>query len=229
MASQTITASVGAGGVNRPEDVRVVQGLLRARGTDPGPADGICGKRTVGAIRAFQRGFLPNPDGLVEPGRATWRRLAGEVVAVSAAWAGDSARWPQEKKLASLNPEFRVKVSLLLKALAGRGFQPTVFYGWRSVEVQKRLFQEGKSKVLFSFHNAQKPDGTPNAYAADIIDQRYAWTERPETRTFWTALGEEARKLGLIWGGDWTTFRDWAHVQYYPNSRLAQVKRESGL
>jgi peptidoglycan L-alanyl-D-glutamate endopeptidase CwlK len=95
--------------------------------------------------------------------------------------------------------------------------------------VQLKLYQEGNSKVKFSFHNAQKLDGTPNSYAADIIDERYAWTGQAESSGFWKALGEEAKKQGLYWGGDWSSFRDWAHIQLVENSQLALVKRESGL
>jgi peptidoglycan L-alanyl-D-glutamate endopeptidase CwlK len=73
------------------------------------------------------------------------------------------------------------------------------------------------------------PNGRPNSYAADIIDGRYGWLPEAETSGFWKALGEEAKKQGLYWGGDWSTFRDWAHVQLVANSQLAQVMKESGL
>jgi peptidoglycan L-alanyl-D-glutamate endopeptidase CwlK len=116
-----------------------------------------------------------------------------------------------------------------LAALSNRGFEPYIFYGWRSVEVQFHLFKQGKSLVNFSFHNAQKPDGTPNSYAADIIDKRYAWGAAAQTSGFWKALGEEAKKQGLVWGGNWLSFRDWAHVQLVANYRLDEIKRESGL
>lgn len=43
------------------------------------------------------------------------------------------------------------------------------------------------------------------------------------------ALGDEGKKLGLYWGGDWTGFKDWAHLQWYPNAKLKDVKAESGL
>jgi peptidoglycan L-alanyl-D-glutamate endopeptidase CwlK len=144
-------------------------------------------------------------------------------------WSGDSSQWTQDKKIASMNPLLRPKVLAVLAALGKRGFKPKVFYGWRSVVVQLKLYAEGNTTVKFSFHNAQKPDGTPNSYAADIIDERYAWTAQAESSGFWKALGEEARKQGLYWGGDWTSFRDWAHVQLVPNSQLARVKQESGL
>lgn len=229
--AQAISASVGQGGRNVAADVMLVQRLLQGRGFPPGAIDGRCGPQTVAAIKRFQASFLPAPDGLIEPGKRSWQRLTAATPAAAnlAQWMGDSAQWPQEKKLASMKPELAVKVRQVLVALSAKGFQPKVFYGWRSVTVQARLFAEGKSKVRFSFHNAQRPDGTPLSYAADIIDARYAWTSQAETSGFWKALGEAAKAQGLVWGGDWVSFRDWAHVQLVANSELARVKRESGL
>jgi hypothetical protein len=43
-----------------------------------GLVDGKCGPKTVSAIVRYQRGFLRNPDGLVEPGAAMWRHLTGQ-------------------------------------------------------------------------------------------------------------------------------------------------------
>ena len=228
-----IAASVGQGGRNNRPDVIVVQDLLRARGVDPGRSDGDCGPRTIAAIQKFQSRFMAAPDGLVEPDKNTWKQLVQSTATVApktpAEWLGDSAQWPQDKKLRSMNPQLAVKVRGVLDALNQRGFQPKVFYGWRSVDVQARLYAEGKSKVRFSFHNAQKPDGTPFAYAADIIDARYAWTPQADTSGFWKALGEEAKRQGLVWGGDWASFRDWAHVQLVANGELPRVKKDSGL
>jgi peptidoglycan L-alanyl-D-glutamate endopeptidase CwlK len=144
-------------------------------------------------------------------------------------WTGDSSRWSQEKKLQSMHPDLRPKVSAVIAALQKRGFQAKIFFAWRSVAVQLQIFKKGHTKVKFSFHNAQKKDGTPNAYAADIIDARYAWSAKAETEGFWKALGEEAHAQSLYWGGDWKTFRDWAHVQLVENSQLGRVKKESGL
>lgn len=230
-----ISASVGEGGRNLLADVKLVQERLKAKGIDPGAVDGACGPNTVAALKKFQAGFMAAPDGLVEPGRTTWLRLSGNThatsggAAPSSPWAGDSSQWSQDKKLQSMKPEMATKVQAVLAALVKRGFQPKVVYGWRSVAVQAKLYAEGKSKVRFSFHNAQKRDGTPNSYAADIIDARYAWSAQAESSGFWKALGEEARAQGLVWGGDWTGFRDWAHVQLVANGMLSVVKLESGL
>ena len=40
-----------------PEGVRRVQTLLKERGFDPGPIDGVVGVRTMGALRAFRETF----------------------------------------------------------------------------------------------------------------------------------------------------------------------------
>jgi hypothetical protein len=70
-----IGASVGRGGVNKPDDVRTVQTLLNLNGVQAGPADGQCGPGTQNAILSFQRRFIPNPDGRIDVGGYTWSRL----------------------------------------------------------------------------------------------------------------------------------------------------------
>jgi peptidoglycan L-alanyl-D-glutamate endopeptidase CwlK len=234
----TLQSSVGAGGSNRRADVLLIQTLLKAAGMDPGLIDGMCGLKTIEAIKKFQFRLLTRADGLVNQAGPTWLRLCTAAQAAppaptkpdpAADWSGDSSRWTQEKKLLSLEPGFRGKVKTVLGALTGRGFQASIFYGWRSVAVQQKLVAEGKSTVKFSFHNAQKPDGTPNSYAADIVDKRWGWDDAAETNGFWDALGSAAKTAGLVWGGDWTGFRDVAHVQGRQNGELAAVKKESGL
>jgi GTP-dependent phosphoenolpyruvate carboxykinase len=55
----------------------------------------------------------------------------------------------------------------------------------------------------------------------------YARSDKPETKKFWEALGKAAKEQGLYWGGDWTSFQGWAHVQMHPNSKLKSVMIES--
>ena len=241
----TISASVGEGGDNREADVRAVQKLLAGAGHDPKGIDGRYGNNTRDAIIAFQRSFMASPDGRIDPGGGTLRRLdqaqAGAPAPAPAApaapsgggaaftdWSGDSSQWPQEKKLASLEPGFRAKIERVIAKLKAEGFQPRIVFGWRSTKVQAKLKAEGKSKISFSFHCAQHPDGRPNAWAVDLVDTRWAWNE-PDCHKFFKALGAAGKAEGLVWGGDWTGFRDWAHLQGRQNSELAAVKRESGL
>lgn len=100
----SITASVGEGGVNKPDDLATIQRLFNkfrpAKLTEdtecprmildeskkskdpPKTRDLRCWPETIKAIREFQKGFLPQPDGLIGPGGKTWKRLvaaAGEL------------------------------------------------------------------------------------------------------------------------------------------------------
>jgi hypothetical protein len=68
-------ASVGTSGRNIKDDVAAVQQLLHAAGIDCGTIDGLCGARTCDAIRAFQRAFMSEPNGLVEPASTTFVNL----------------------------------------------------------------------------------------------------------------------------------------------------------
>jgi peptidoglycan hydrolase-like protein with peptidoglycan-binding domain len=72
-----LSGSVGSGGMNTRSDVIAVQTLLTQKGQRPGTVDGICGQRTIAAIRAFQSGFMRMPDGLINVGGLTWQRLNG--------------------------------------------------------------------------------------------------------------------------------------------------------
>jgi hypothetical protein len=128
-----------------------------------------------------------------------------------------------------MNFDLRARTQTVLDALRAKGFRPKIFFAWRSVAVQLELFHRGVTRVKFSFHNAQERDGTPNAFAADIVDERWGWSEAAAENGFWEALGEAARSAGLVWGGDWTDFRDVAHVQNKHNSELSSVKMNSGL
>src|SRR6516164_11406037 len=75
----TISSSVGQGGVNKPEDVLIVQKLLNKHRLVKLAEDKKCGPSTIQAILAFQKSFLSNPDGRVDPGGTTWKRLTNTV------------------------------------------------------------------------------------------------------------------------------------------------------
>ena len=76
-AAPKLSASVGRRGANRKADVRKVQRLLVGHGFNPGPVDGAIGRKTVSAITAFQKRFLRQADGRVDPGGRTWNELNG--------------------------------------------------------------------------------------------------------------------------------------------------------
>lgn len=78
LTPNSIKGSVGSrakGARNSKADVELVQKLLLGAGFDPKGIDGLIGPNTVNAIMAFQRTWWSNPDGLIEPGKTTIRKL----------------------------------------------------------------------------------------------------------------------------------------------------------
>ena len=76
--SDTLSASVGDGGINHPEDVKKVQILLKHHYPSV-HIDMICGPHTIEAIRDFQKRFLKQADGVIDPNGLTWRKLAESI------------------------------------------------------------------------------------------------------------------------------------------------------
>jgi len=81
---KTIVASVGHGGLNRTDDVRLVQELLNRHiqlPQRPLVVDGVMSPRTIVAIEAFQRRVLNmhRPDGRIQPGDRTMVALTHQV------------------------------------------------------------------------------------------------------------------------------------------------------
>ena len=70
-----IESSVGLGGINRKNDVTIVQQLLKNSGFPYLRVDGICGRNTKRAIIAYQKYFHFSPYGIIEPGGKTIENL----------------------------------------------------------------------------------------------------------------------------------------------------------
>lgn len=113
--------------------------------------------------------------------------------------------------LDQLYPPFRQKVEELLKNTAARGAVYKVTSAVRTFAEQDKLYAQGrtspgkiitKAKGGQSYHNY----GVAVDFAR-IVNGKADWTP-----SAYKILGEEAKKLGLEWGGLWR-FLDLPHVQ----------------
>jgi hypothetical protein len=86
-----ISAAVGLGGRNVPVDVTLVQTLLSAKGLLAARATGGCDAQTIEAIKAFQHGFMNKPDGRIDRGGNTWRKLSAGSASTGAADTSSAA------------------------------------------------------------------------------------------------------------------------------------------
>ncbi len=79
VSSTSISAPVGKGGRNTSDDVMIVQQLLNDSGASL-TVDGLCGPKTIAAIKSYQQRTFGWNDSLVEPGCETITALTGGSV-----------------------------------------------------------------------------------------------------------------------------------------------------
>lgn len=112
--------------------------------------------------------------------------------------------------LDGLVPSFRRQVEALLGALRRRGFQPVVVDGRRTQDEADANATRGAGSRR-SMHMW--------GVAADFADRATRWSDP----AFFAALGEQAERQGLVWGGRWQR-PDRPHVQAIPATTAAQAE-----
>ena len=65
---------------------------------------------------------------------------------------------------------FAARLRAVLDQLEADGFRPRIQQAWRSPAEQVLKVEQGYSAVRWGFHNATGGDGTPEALAADVLD-----------------------------------------------------------
>jgi peptidoglycan hydrolase-like protein with peptidoglycan-binding domain len=129
-----ISSSVGLGGVNKPADVKEVQGLLQPFAPEI-KVDGVVGQRTIAIIKAYQRAVVGSfaPDGRIDPGGGMYQKLVKGMSVVGprktwddllsgANWLKPNAtKYPNSKSLNDLSPVFKPRVTEFLDALKSAG------------------------------------------------------------------------------------------------------------
>src|SRR6185436_11365001 len=113
----------------------------------------------------------------------------------------DDARLDLNRRhLVQCHPAFRHRLSLVIARLQVLGERPRIHQAWRSPDEQMAAFNSGHSKLKWGFHNATAEDGTPEALAADVLDDDHPLNP---PRAYLFALARESRAVGLNTGIDW--------------------------
>lgn len=119
-----------------------------------------------------------------------------------------------ENRLKKVHPELARRVRMVIENLAKAGVQVEVVQGLRTVAEQDALFAQGRSKPGKVVTNARGGQSNHNyGIAVDVVpfaDGKPNW-EAPNS--IWIAIGGEAEKVGLEWGGNWKKFLDRPHIQ----------------
>lgn len=128
-----------------------------------------------------------------------------------------------KNKLKGVHPVVMDKALKLVENSYKRGVCIAITQGYRSKEEQDELYAQGRTKSGKIVTNAKGGESYHNyglAFDFCIIvnDDKYVWNIDEDfdgdKKADWMEVVEEAKKLGLEWGGDWKGFKDYPHFQY---------------
>lgn len=111
-----------------------------------------------------------------------------------------------------LDPEFMQLALKVFARMEARGYPMALLEGYRSPERQEMLTALGghvtRARAFESRHQyGLALDAAPLLNGKLVISERDPWAWQA-----YQALGEEAERVGLIWGGRWK-LRDYGHIE----------------
>jgi hypothetical protein len=121
-------------------------------------------------------------------------------------YGGKSTRRGIDRDPENLLPGFAREIELLFKRMRARGFNPYLWEGLRTPQRAAELAAKGSGSKL-SLHIY---GGAVDIVNGDQVEKGGDPWKAPAA--FWQALGEESKRLGLTWGGVWSS-PDRPHVQ----------------
>lgn len=123
----------------------------------------------------------------------------------------------------ALHPEVKLRFEALEKRMAILG-KPILFQeGFRTAARQDSLYTQGRTapgsmvtnaKGLQSYHNY--------GLAFDTVFVDYGYNP---PAYYWDILGSEGEKLGLLWGGRWSSLSDRPHFEWHPDGTWNELEK----
>jgi hypothetical protein len=140
-----------------------------------------------------------------------------------------STQPPVDHSEMCLAPLFVAAVDAALLECNANGDDAMVWETCRSQALQQWYYDHGAShaqNILRSWHGY--------GLAVDIVSRRHGWDLWGVQSTGWQQrVSGVFKRHGLSWGGDWTSFKDWPHMQWgkckpTPSDRAVLLFAEGG-
>lgn len=136
-------------------------------------------------------------------------------------------------RIIALHPEIREKSERLIRLAADRGIDVVITSDFRGIDEQDELFRQGRDKPGNIVTNARGGQSYHNfGLAIDFAlrdgSGRIVWDMELDRsgngRSDWMEVVELAKEMGFEWGGDWSNFRDYPHLQLTFGYTLRQLQ-----
>ncbi|WP_150266175.1 M15 family metallopeptidase [Paenibacillus tepidiphilus] len=146
----------------------------------------------------------------------------------------DQVKSKSAGRLGDLHPVVLTATGALLQRSYARGIPIMITQGRRTIAEQNELYAQGRTKKGpivtnvrggSSYHNY----GLAIDFALLLPDGKtLSWDERRDGDNDKVAdyreVAEEGKKLGFTWGGDWTSFKDYSHLEMTFGLTTAQLR-----
>ena len=136
--------------------------------------------------------------------------------------------------ITSLHPQVAAARDKLVAASAAVGITIVITDEFRSHEEQEALFRKGRTdggsivtnaRGGASYHNyGLAIDYALRTESGDVIWD-LAYDGNGNGRSDWMEVASIAKKLGFAWGGDFTSFKDYPHLQMDFGLSIRELKR----
>lgn len=175
----------------------------------------------VGAVFSFSGHIEPDPLSVVEmprqahiQGALNPERLVPPPALPPSLFIGVDrpALESADRDWRKLDRQFAAKVLVVIERLRERGYDFGLLEAYRSPERQDLLAAMGSHVTSAKAFQSKHQYGMA-VDIAPLRDQRFVVSERdPWAMAAYLALGEEAARAGLEWGGRWW-FKDYGHIE----------------
>jgi peptidoglycan L-alanyl-D-glutamate endopeptidase CwlK len=187
------------------EEIKNLQRTLKATGFDPGPIDGVWGRKTE---TAYQRS-----------------QAAHQKAQPSANNQLQTFDSRSETNIGSLLPKAQIAARQFLTSVLNAGIQAKIISGNRSWAEQDALYAIGRTvqKNRAPVTNARGGYSNHNfgiAWDIGIFADKAYLPESP----LYTRAGALGRDQGLEWGGDWKKFPDEPHFNLLTGKSIADLR-----
>ncbi|MBW4080032.1 M15 family metallopeptidase [Paenibacillus sp. S150] len=146
----------------------------------------------------------------------------------------DQVKSKSAARLGGLHPVLLAAANVLIQRSYARGVPIVITQGMRTIAEQNALYAQGRTQKGSIVTNARGGSSYHNYglavdFALLLPDGRnVSWDMKRDgdgdKAADWQEVVQEAKKLGFEWGGDWTSFKDYSHLQMAFGLTIAQLK-----
>lgn len=146
----------------------------------------------------------------------------------------DQVRDKSAARLVGLHPVLLAAAKALIEQSYSRGVPIVITQGLRTIAEQNALYAQGRTKPGPIVTNAKGGTSYHNyglAFDFAILlpnGKSLSWDMKrdgdKDKTADWQEVVQEGKRMGLEWGGDWTSFKDASHFQMVFGLTTAQLR-----